>query len=214
MRGYVVDKKTSKHQIQHTRLKTLFLIQHLLFWIYNKLKSGRTENKLRLRMLIYKKKQKCSKQRQQPEDSCLIQYSTHIPSWFPASDCQTTTTFIWNPSEYQTINDWVCDKTCFSSSYYLPYIFQNACFTGENPLLLAAKLFWTHTQDANPMSGKAIVVGMTFPSNFQSKSFCNKLFEKSRSSTTVCCLATWLLPGQPVTENESFPFPCWYGTNV
>lgn len=89
---------------------------------------------------------------------------------------------------------------------------QNACFTEENPLLLATKSFWTHTQDANPMSGEAIVDGLAFPSNFLSKLFCNKLFEKSRSSTTVYCLgyalATWLLPGQPEAENESFPFPC------
>lgn len=89
---------------------------------------------------------------------------------------------------------------------------QNACFTGENPPLLASKLFWTHTQDANPMSGKAIVEGMAFPSNFQSKPFCNKLFEKSRSSATVYCLGyalePWILPGQPVAENESFSFPC------
>lgn len=60
------------------------------------------------------------------------------------------------------------------------------------------------------MSGKAIVDGMTFPSNFQSKPFCNNHFEKSRSSTTAYCLgyalATWLLPGQPVAENENFLF--------
>lgn len=41
--------------MQHTRLKTLFLTYHLLFWIYNSLKSGRTENKLGLGMLIHKK---------------------------------------------------------------------------------------------------------------------------------------------------------------
>lgn len=89
---------------------------------------------------------------------------------------------------------------------------QNACFTGGKHLFLATKLCWTHIEDANPMPGKGIVDGVAFPSNFQSKHFGNKLFEKSRSSTTVYCLgyalATWLLPGQPVVENESFPFPC------
>lgn len=61
------------------------------------------------------------------------------------------------------------------------------------------------------MSGKAIFDGMVFPANFQSKPFCNKLFEKFRTSTVYWlgyALATWLLPGQPVAENESFPFPC------
>lgn len=41
--------------MQHIRLKTLFLTHNLFFWIYNNLKSGRTENKLKLGMLIYKK---------------------------------------------------------------------------------------------------------------------------------------------------------------
>lgn len=39
------------------------------------------------------------------------------------------------------------------------------------------------------MPGKGIVDGVAFPSNFQSKHFGNKLFEKSRSSTTVTAWA-------------------------
>lgn len=154
-------------------------------------------------------------------DSCLIQYNTHIPSCFPANDFKTTT-FIWNPFKYQTRKHWVCDKTCFSS--LLPpatNLFKTTdCFTGEKPLLLATKLLWAHTQNANPRSGQAILDGMASPSNYHSKLFCNNLSEKSKAEVQqlVCCLdctlATWLLPGQPMVENESCLFPFWNGTNI
>lgn len=154
-------------------------------------------------------------------DSCLIQYNTHIPSCFPANNFKTTT-FIWNPFKYQTRKHWVCDKTCFSS--LLPpatNLFKTTdCFTGEKPLLLATKLLWAHTQNANPRSGQAILDGMACPSNYHSKLFCNNLSEKSKAEVQqlVCCLdctlATWLLPGQPMVENESCLFPFWNGTNI
>lgn len=44
---------------------------------------------------------------------------------------------------------------------------QNVCFTGENPLLLATKLFWTHTQDANPMSGRPLLMEWLFHQIFR-----------------------------------------------
>jgi len=76
-----------------------------------------------------------------------------------------------------------------------------ALFTGEKPLLLATKLLWAHTQNANPRSGQAIFDRVAFLSDLYSKPFCNTLFEKStagpRSSTTD------LLPG-PCSGNLAF----------
>lgn len=59
---------------------------------------------------------------------------------------------------------------------------QNHCFAGEKTLLLAAKLFWVHTQNANPRFKQGIFDRVAFPSDFHSKPFCNKLFEKSKAA--------------------------------
>lgn len=149
-------------------------------------------------------------------DSCLIWYNTHIPSCFPANDFKTTTTtFILNPFEYQTRKHWVCDKTCFSSSYHLPQI----C---SQPLTLQEKNLCFYLLNYSELIYRMLTQGPVRP--FLTECVFHQIFTENLSAITclknpkqspevqqlVCCLGralgTWFLPGQPMIENESFLF--------